>query len=119
MKNILIVDDDSNYLGIVREWLKDKYKVFVANSGQRALAWLSSNKPDLILLDYEMPDLNGPEVYGRIKENPELKAVPVIFLTGREDAESITSVLSINPEGYVFKTNGREELLSIVKGFLK
>ena len=53
-KSILVVDDDPNYLAIVREWLKEDYKVFMANSGLQAIKWLGKNSVDLILLDHEM-----------------------------------------------------------------
>ena len=61
-KSILIVDDDSTYLGVIRDWLRDYYKVSMANSGLQAIKWLGSNKADLILLDYEMPVTSGPQV---------------------------------------------------------
>ena len=61
-KSILIVDDDPQYLTMVREWLKGTYKVAMANSGLQAIKWLGKNKVDLILLDHEMPVTSGPRV---------------------------------------------------------
>ena len=61
-KSILIVDDDATYLRTVRDWLKDIYKVYMANSGIQALTWLAKNHADLILLDYMMPVTTGKEI---------------------------------------------------------
>lgn len=116
-KSILIVDDDPNYMGLVREWLKDTYKVSMANSGLRAIKWLGSNKVDLILLDYEMPVTDGPQVLEMLRSDEETKGIPVIFLTGKDDKESVMSVLALKPEGYVLKTSGKNEIVNTVSKF--
>ncbi len=61
-KNILIVDDDVSYMTMIMDWLSDLYRISVANSGMQAITWLANNKPDLILLDYEMPITTGTQV---------------------------------------------------------
>lgn len=116
-RSILIVDDDPNYMGLVREWLKDTYKVSMANSGLRAIKWLGSNKVDLILLDYEMPVTDGPQVLEMLRSDEETKGIPVIFLTGKDDKESVLSVLALKPEGYVLKTSGKNEIVNTVSKF--
>ena len=116
-KSILMVDDDPNYMGLVREWLKDSYKVSMANSGLRAIKWLGSNKVDLILLDYEMPVTDGPQVLEMLRSDDETKGIPVIFLTGKDDKESVLSVLALKPEGYVLKTSGKNEIVNTVSKF--
>jgi len=110
-KSILIVDDDPNYLSLVREWLREKYKVSMANSGLQAIKWLGRNKADLILLDYEMPVTSGPQVLEMLRNDTETSSIPVIFLTGKGDKESVMAVVSLKPEGYFLKTIQREELL--------
>lgn len=110
-KSILIVDDDPNYLGLVREWLKGTYKVSMANSGLQAIKWLGKNKADLILLDYEMPVTSGPQVLEMLRSDEETKNIPVIFLTGRGDKESVMAVLSLKPDGYFLKSITREDLM--------
>lgn len=109
-KTILIVDDDTNYLALIREWLKDKYKVAMANSGLQAIKWLGKNKADLILLDYEMPVTSGPQVLEMLRSESETRDIPVIFLTGRNDKGSVMKVLELKPEGYFLKTVDRNEL---------
>ncbi len=109
-KSILIVDDDANYLAVIREWLKGKYKVAMANSGLQALKWLGKNKADLILLDYEMPVTNGPQVLEMLRSESETKDIPVMFLTGKNDKGSVMKVLELKPEGYFLKTIEKDEL---------
>ncbi|SDB13424.1 Response regulator receiver domain-containing protein [Pseudobutyrivibrio sp. YE44] len=116
-KSILVVDDDPSFMGVVREWLKDDYKVSMANSGLRAIKWLASNKVDLILLDYEMPVTDGPQVLEMLRADDETKDTPVIFLTGKDDKESVMSVVSLKPQGYVLKSAGKDELMGKVKMF--
>ncbi|MCR4830795.1 MAG: response regulator [Pseudobutyrivibrio sp.] len=116
-KSILIVDDDSSYLGIVREWLKDTYKVFMANSGLQAIKWLGKNKADLILLDYEMPVTTGPQVLEMLRSEKETKNIPVMFLTGKDDKESVMAVLELKPEGYFLKSIERKELIEKLENY--
>ena len=99
-KSILIVDDDPQYLTMVREWLKETYKVAMANSGLQAIKWLGKNKVDLILLDHEMPVTSGPQVLEMLRSDSETSNIPVIFLTGKGDKESVMAVVALcNPCG--------------------
>ncbi|MBO6111529.1 MAG: response regulator [Lachnospiraceae bacterium] len=116
-KNILIVDDDPNYLNLVRGWLKDTYKVAMVNSGLQALKWLGMNKADLILLDYEMPVTTGPQVLEMLRSDEDTKKIPVIFLTGKGDKESVMAVVALKPEGYFLKNIQKEELLEKLRDF--
>ncbi len=116
-KSILVVDDDPNYLGLVREWLKDTYKVFMANSGLQAIKWLGKNTVDLILLDHEMPITSGPQVLEMLRSDEETKDIPVMFLTGKSDKESVMAVVALRPEGYFLKTIQKAELLEKLEEF--
>lgn len=110
-KCILVVDDDPQYLTMVRDWLKDTYRVTMANSGLQAIKWLAKNKVDLILLDHEMPVTSGPQVLEMLRSEPETSSIPVIFLTGKGDKESVMSVVGLRPEGYFLKGIQKAELL--------
>ncbi len=110
-KSVLIVDDDPNYLSLVREWLKESYKVAMANSGLQAIKYLGKNKVDLILLDHEMPVTTGPQVLEMLRSDPDTSSIPVMFLTGKSDKESVMAVVALKPEGYFLKTIERKELL--------
>ena len=116
-KSILIVDDDPTYLGLVREWLRDVYKVSMANSGLQAIKWLGNNKADLILLDYEMPITDGPQVLQMLRADSDTASIPVIFLTGKGDKESVMKVVALKPEGYFLKTIQKDELLNNLREF--
>ncbi len=115
--SILVVDDDATYVGLVRDWLKDKYKVSLAISGLQAISLLATTHVDLILLDYEMPITSGPQVLEMLRNDPSTKDIPVIFLTGKSDKESVMKVVSLKPEGYLLKSIKREELLADLQQF--
>ena len=110
LKSVLIVDDDVSYMSIISEWLKGSYRVSMANSGMQAITWLAKNHADLVLLDYEMPITPGPQVLEMIRSDAELSNIPVMFLTGKSDKESIMKVLALKPVGYLLKTVDKKEL---------
>ena len=116
-KSILIVDDDPQYLNLVRQWLKDTYKVTMANSGLQAIKFLGKNKVDLILLDHEMPVTTGPQVLEMLRSDEETRSIPVMFLTGKSDKQSVMAVVALKPEGYFLKSIQREELLEKLKEY--
>ncbi|MBE5826091.1 MAG: response regulator [Butyrivibrio sp.] len=118
-KSILIVDDDLTYLQMVREWLKDTYRVGMANSGTQAVAWLATNKADLILLDYDMPVLDGPKVMEMLKSESFSNSTPVMFLTGKNDRKSVTDVISLKPADYLLKTISKDKLLATLEKFFR
>ncbi|MCR5250459.1 MAG: response regulator [Lachnospiraceae bacterium] len=113
-KRILVIDDDPQYGRMVREWLKDDYLLSLASGGEQAFEWLAQNTPDMILLDYEMPVMPGPQVLERLRDDVHTRDIPVLILTGKSDRESIMRIISLNPTDYLRKTIGREELLEKV-----
>lgn len=116
-KNILVVDDDATYLKIIREWLKSDYNVTIVSSAMQAINHMSNYPIDLLLLDYEMPITNGPKVYEMMKSDPEISGIPVMFLTGKNDKESILNVMSLRPAGYLLKTIKKDELITTLRQF--
>lgn len=116
-KSILIVDDDPQYLTMVREWLKGSYKVSMANSGLQAIKWLGKNKVDLILLDHEMPVTSGPQVLEMLRSDSDTSSIPVMFLTGKGDKQSVMEVVALKPEGYFLKGIQKDELLEKLEEF--
>ena len=121
-KRILIIDDDPGYISLLRGWLKDDYKVFMSTSGEMALEWLSKNCADLILLDYEMPDISGPEMLIKIKETYG-NDTPVVYVTGNESSEIENSISSgasgIKPDGCIYKSEGKEDITKAIDTYLK
>lgn len=116
-KKILVVDDSGAMLRNVKGWLEDRYQVILANSGTMAIKYLSTNRPDLVLLDYEMPVLNGKQVLEMIRSESEFSNIPVMFLTSKNDKESIQQVLSLKPEGYILKTTSPEQIVQMINEF--
>ncbi|MCR4674954.1 MAG: response regulator [Lachnospiraceae bacterium] len=116
-KHILVVDDDGTMLRTLKLWLSDKYTVYMANSGVNAISLLAKNKVDLILLDYEMPVVNGPQVLEMLRSEPSTKDTPVMFLTARNDKESVLSVMDLKPEKYLLKTMPPDVLMKNIDDF--
>ena len=85
-KRILIIDDDPSYAKMVREWIKDIYRVDIVTEGMQAISFLlklkDNEKVDMILLDYEMPVVDGPQVLQMLRQEYATAGIPVIFLTG-------------------------------------
>ena len=118
-KKILVVDDSGVMLRNVKRWLEDKYQVILANSGAMAIKYLATNRPDLVLLDYEMPVVDGSQVLEMIRTETEFCDVPVIFLTGKNDKESIMKVLELKPEGYLLKSMEPNQIVKAIDDFFE
>ena len=118
MNTILLVDDDAVMIRTLREGLSSSYKVLPANGGANALKILERAKPDLILLDYEMPVMNGPQVLEAIRSNPATADIPVMFLTAKTDASAIEKIEALKPQGHMLKTLPLAEIKEIIQKFL-
>ena len=118
-KKILVVDDSGIMLRNIKRWLEDKYQVILANSGAMAIKYLATNRPDLVLLDYEMPVIDGSQVLEMIRTETEFCDIPVIFLTGKNDKESIMRVLELKPEGYLLKSMEPQKIIQEIDNFFE
>ena len=118
-KSILIVDDDATALRSMKSLLSTHYKILVANSGMNAITILAKNKVDLILLDFEMPIVNGPKVLEMIRSDPNTANIPVMFLTAKGDKRSIMEVLRFKPEKYLLKTMLPKDILDSIDEYFK
>lgn len=116
-KIILVIDDTPDNLFLVTNLLKDLYTVKVANSGEKALQFLNETliAPDLILLDIMMPVLNGYDVLKKIKENPKLQNIPVVFLTAKSSVEDEKLGFDLGANDYITKPISPPILLARVK----
>lgn len=117
-KTIMIVDDNPIALRSMKKLLEEDYDVMIATGGSQALNFIYKRKPDLILLDYEMPEMNGLEMFEQLKHNNQTKDIPVIFLTGISDKESVIKIIQSEPRGYMLKPPVKEQLLKKVKEVL-
>ncbi len=118
-KRILVVDDDSVMLRTMHNWFSAKYEVFMANSGMNAISLLAQHHVDLILLDYEMPVVSGLQVFEMLRSEPATANIPVIFLTAKDDKETVMKVVSSKPDKYLLKTMPAEALVKAVEDFFK
>lgn len=113
-KHVLIVDDNAMVLRSVKALIEDWYSVSVAVSASQAFVSIGRKKPDVILLDYEMPMMNGKEAMQLLQEKEESKDIPIIFLTGIAEKELVQELMSLNPAGYLLKPVDRETLLKLI-----
>ncbi|MBQ7593911.1 MAG: response regulator [Synergistaceae bacterium] len=116
-KQLLLVDDDITFLKMMQNWLGTKYRVAAARSGPQALNYLAEHIVDLILLDYEMPLMDGPKVLEAVRSKSKTANIPVIFLTGKNDPESVRNVMSLKPASYLLKSMNKEEILQSLGSF--
>lgn len=111
---ILVVDDDKTNLTLAQNILLPHYRIAASNSGRAALKYLENHRPDLILLDINMPEMDGFEVMGQIRQREETKTIPVIFLTADNLAETEIKCFQMGAMDYVTKPFVPDILLSRV-----
>jgi DNA-binding response OmpR family regulator len=119
-KRILIVDDELSILVPIKFLLeKSDFHVDLAQSGKDALDKIAQSKPDLILLDIMLPDLDGYEIYQMIRERPEWDDIKVIYLTAKNRDVDIAKGLNLGVDAYITKPFSNAELLEKVQSLLK
>ncbi len=120
-KNILFIDDEEIQHDIVGGILKDRYNFFTAKSGKEALDYLlkKESTPHLILLDILMPDMDGWEVFSRLKAISLLKNVPIIFLTAVHGQEYEKKALEMGAVGFISKPYDEESLIKSIEKNIK
>lgn len=118
-KRILVVDDNPILLRSVKVMLDEIYMISVATSGEQALKMIGKKRPDLILLDYEMPEWDGKKTLEMIRKNPDTSDIPVIFLTGMADKGHVMEILALKPEGYILKPPSKEKMTKVIQETLK
>ncbi len=102
-KTILVVDDDRSNLFMAEKLLKEEYHVISVISGAQALRFLEKKKPELILLDINMPEMSGFDVIKKIKEEEEWRKIPVIFLTADTDSTTEVNCLKLGAVDFIAK----------------
>jgi putative two-component system response regulator len=117
-KKIVAVDDNPENLGVLKNTMKDKYTVYPIPSAQGMFELLEHVMPDLILLDVEMPEMDGYTAAEKLKGDDKYKNIPIIFLTSRDDDESVKKGLSIGAVDYIHKPIVAPTLLERLETFL-
>ncbi|MFH1414380.1 MAG: response regulator [Candidatus Omnitrophota bacterium] len=115
-RKILVIDDEQDLANMLKIRLEaNSYKAATANNGEDGLQKAKSYKPDLIILDIRMPNMDGLEVLRRLRGEPQTKTIPVIMLTGKGDSESIFKAEELGTPDYIRKPFEVEELLNCVR----
>lgn len=119
-KSILVIDDEPNNFEVIEILLfKEGYNLNGVCSGYAALNYLETHKPDVILLDVMMPDLDGIEVCRRIKTNPEWQHIPVIMVTALDSKEDLAQCLEAGADDFVSKPVNGVEIRARVRSMLR
>lgn len=113
-KHVLIADDDEPTARILARFLRD-YDVSVARNGREALERAIERRPDLVISDVWMPELDGVEVLRAFKEDPGLRTIPVILLTAAVSAEQVARGISAGAKHFLPKPVQIDQLLRIVR----
>lgn len=117
-RRLLIVDDDGTTLRVLKAMLEHEYDVTIVNSGMNAMKAIGKKRPDVILLDYEMPVCDGRQTLEMLRADEESRNIPVVFLTGVNDREHIEAVLSLRPAGYLLKPPDKKKIVEAIKSAL-
>lgn len=116
---ILVVDDVPQNILLLNSFLKDEYKIIYSTSGAEALKIAEQIIPDLVLLDIMMPEMNGYEVLKKMKENENLKEIPVIFVTALGDASNESEGLKLGAIDYIRKPFDKEVIRLRIKNHME
>lgn len=117
-KKIMLVDDSAILLRSMKSMLEKHYDICLAKSGKQALKLIPRENPDLILLDYEMDGMDGKSTFEAMKEDEDMKWIPVVFLTSIADRKSIYDVLRSKPDGYILKPPDKEKIRETIEEIL-
>ncbi len=118
-KRVLAVDDTAVVLARISDTLRNDYDVITVNSGARALKYLELEKPDLILLDIQMAQMDGIETLRKIRSKKDQEDIPVIMLTGVEDKDFVLASAKLGIRDYILKPFSSEELLRRIQGVFR
>lgn len=114
---ILVVDDSEFMRTRMVKLLEGHYDLTEAASSVSAIKMIAKNRPNLVLLDYEMPVCDGRQALEMIRSDEDIADIPVMFLTGRGDKESVKKVMALKPEGYLLKTMPDEAIKKSIDDF--
>lgn len=116
---ILMIDDSLVLLRTLQTMLKDTYKLLMSTAGMEGYEIAQTKHPDIILLDYNMPVVDGARIFYLLKQSNKTKDIPVIFISGVSDKEKILKVASLKPAGYLLKPVEKDNLLNTINTVLQ
>lgn len=116
MKKVLVIEDDAPLCWLLEKILSSKYEVFIMNDGMEAWSWLTDNhQPDLIISDLKMPTLDGIELLENLSNSGIFKNIPVIIVSGYEDAAKRKQCLDLGAFTYLVKPFEPQSLMTEVE----
>jgi DNA-binding response OmpR family regulator len=116
---LLLIDDDFNLVMLTRDYLEYKgYEVITAENGVEGMEALQRDLPDLIICDVMMPEMNGYTFVGRVRENPETKEIPILFLSAKGQSKDRIDGLKVGADVYMVKPFEPDELVAQVEALL-
>lgn len=118
-KNILVVDDDVEFLSVMQMYLKEIGFVQTASSGRRAVQLAQQAHFDVILLDLEMPIMDGPKTLAHLRNLDACINVPVIMITGKNDRNAVMNSLALGIDGYLLKPVSKQQVIETVNAVLE
>ncbi len=118
--HIFIVEDEPSIVSILRYNLeKENYKVSVSDDGEEALKLIKEKNPDLVLMDWMMPNLSGVEILKNLKKDNLYKDIPIIMLTAKGEEEDKLRAFDIGTDDYITKPFNQKELIARIKTVLR
>ena len=117
--HVLVVDDNAILLRSLKTILQQEYRVTLAKSGEGAIRAINNDKPDVVILDYEMPGMDGYEVLKSIRLSEATRDIKVIFLTGISERDRISEVMKFEPNGYLLKPVNNKTLFASIETTLR
>ena len=118
-KRILVVEDEEDNMQILRDLLAPGYELIEADNGEKALAAAAKQQPDLILMDIQLPIMDGYEATRRLKADPKLRSVPIIAITSYAMGEDEKRARAAGCDDFVAKPYSPRDLLTKIRSYLK
>ena len=119
LQKLLVVDDSAAFLELVVRILSRRgYMVMLATDGMDAISIAEAEQPDLIILDVQMPEMDGFDVLARLRRTPVTSTIPVIMMTGRREEADVRKAIDLGAQGYVAKPFDTSDLLGRIHRIL-
>ncbi|MBE9177932.1 response regulator [Oculatella sp. LEGE 06141] len=116
---LLLIDDDFNLVMLTKDYLEYKgYEVITAENGVQGIEAVLREKPDLIICDVMMPEMNGYTFVGKVREDPETQGIPVLFLSAKGQSKDRIDGLKVGADVYMVKPFEPDELVAQVEALL-